>query len=242
MSSSGLDEGKRRARRCLLAGVIMVAITLAFLPWNPARTCEDSSVPPMLGFELAISVADLRTVFGAEGACRASMEHALRVENWIDFAYMASYGAFLFLGLAALRARGDSPALRLAAIAAVAAPLADVVENVCLLSMDVDAPGSWLPVLMVASRTKFLLLGLVSLAIGVATWRTEVGARRLLALPHFPALPVMLAGAVWSAAVPAVMPAGGASWLALIVWASIAGLTSASASLRTTGSSNPPRR
>jgi hypothetical protein len=220
--SARLDlPAHRWAKRCLFAGLLVFAITLVLAPLNPTRSCGAAAVPPMLGFELATSVADLQDVFGSEGACRAAIASALRLENWIDFAYMVSYGAFLSFGLAALRARGATGLLRLAIVAALVAPLADALENVCLLSMNVDAPGGWLSLLMVASRTKFVLLGIVALALGIETWRKETALRRAFAIAHFPVMPVLLAGILSTAALPAVMPAVAASWLTLLGWAAL---------------------
>ncbi len=216
----GVADGVTRswARKCAFAGALSVVLTIALAPWNPTQSCGVPSIPPIVGFELATSTADLANVFG-HGACRTAMISSLRIVNFIDFAFMASYGAFLFFGVSALRARADTPLVAVARVAALAAPCADAVENVCLLSMSIDAPGAWLSVLMVASRAKFLLIGLVALAVGVATWRTEASWGRLLAVAHLPALPVVLVGISLPAAMPAILPAIAASWLCLLAWA-----------------------
>jgi hypothetical protein len=139
-----------------VAGLAVVAVSLAFVPWNPTRSCGVASVNPILGFELATSADDLWNVFGPEGPCRDAIVSAFRIENEIDFAYMIAYGAFLSCGIAALRARGDTRLLQLGTLAAVFAPLADAVENACLLSMNVAAPGRWLGLLAVSP---FRLMG-----------------------------------------------------------------------------------
>lgn len=203
-------------RRALLAGVAVLALTALMLPWNPTKGCgPPSATPPIIAFELATDRADLAAVFGPPGECRDALVHGLAVTDALDYAFMAAYGAMLAFALAALGAR------RLWIGLAVLAPIADAIENLALFDIDLDAPGGWLSVLMVASRAKFVLLGVASCAIGVHTWRREPGRLRWLALAHVPALPVALAGVALPAAAPLLTPAFAASWLAVVVWSAV---------------------
>lgn len=205
-----------RRRRALLAGVAVLALTAAMAPWNPTEGCgEPSRTPPIIAFELATDRADLAAVFGPPGACREALVRSFQIVDGIDYAFMIAYGAMLAFALAALGARRWTIAV------AVAAPIADAIENLALFSIDVDAPGGWLPVLMVAARAKFVLLGIASAAIAVHTWRHEPGRARWLALAHAPALPLALAGVAVPAAAPLLTPAFAASWLAVVVWAAL---------------------
>ena len=203
-----------RRRRALLAGLAVLVLTAVMFPWNPTRACgAESSTPPIIAFELATDRADLAAVFGPPGACRDALVQDFQILDAIDYAFMAAYGAMLALALLALGAP------RWMVSVAVLAPIADAIENLALFSIDLDAPGGWLPVLMVAARAKFVLLGIASAAIAVSTWRHEPGKRRWLALAHAPALPLAIAGVSVPAAAPLLTPAIAVSWLAVVVWA-----------------------
>ena len=194
----------------------MLALTAAMLPWNPTEGCgEPSRTPPIIAFELATDQADLAAVFGPPGACREALARQFRILDGIDYPFMVAYGALLAFALAALGAR------RWAIAVAVLAPVADAIENLALFSIEVEAPGRWLPVLMVAARAKFVLLGIASCAIAARTWRHEPGPARWLALAHAPALPLAIAGVAVPGAAPLLPPAFAASWLAVVVWAAL---------------------
>jgi hypothetical protein len=102
---------------------------------------------------------------------------------------------------------------------AALAALADAVENLALLQLDIDAPGAGLAILVVATRTKFVLLGIVSWALAAATWRTESRRMRWLALAHVPALPATIAGCFAPGTSALMTPAIALSWLAAIALA-----------------------
>jgi len=205
-----------RRRQALLAGLAVLALTAVMFPWNPTKACGvPSATPPIIAFELATDRADLTAVFGPPGACRDALVHDLSIVDGIDYLFMIAYGALLATALAALRAR------RLWIALAALAPVADAIENLALFDIDIDAPGGWLSVLMVASRAKFVLLGIASCAIAAYTWRREPGRLRWLALVHVPALPIALAGVALPAAAPLLTPAFAASWLAVVVWSAV---------------------
>lgn len=205
-----------RRRQALLAGLAVLALTALMFPWNPTTGCGPaSSTPPIIALELATDRADLAAVFGPPGECREALVANLRIVDGIDYGFMVAYGAMLALALAALGARRVWIGL------AVLAPIADAIENVALFDIDLDAPGGWLSILMVASRAKFVLLGIASAAIAVHTWRHEPGKRRWLSLAHAPALPLALAGVAVPAAAPLLTPAFAASWLAVVAWSAL---------------------
>jgi hypothetical protein len=203
-------------RRALLAGLAVLALTALMFPWSPTKGCGPASAtPPIIAFELALDREDLAAVFGPPGPCRDALVSDLRIVDGIDYAFMIAYGAMLFAALAALRAR------RAILAVALIAPIADAIENVALFSIDLDAPGGWLFVLMVASRAKFVLLGIASCAIAANTWRRESGRKRWFALAHAPALPLAIAGVTLPAAAPLLTPAFAVSWFAVVVWAAL---------------------
>jgi hypothetical protein len=185
-------------------------------PWNPTRGCgRASATPPIIAFELATDRDDLAAVFGPPGACRDALVADLRIVDGIDYLFMVAYGSMLAAALIALGAR------RWLLAVAVVAPIADAIENAALFSIDLDAPGGWLSVLAIASRTKFVLLGIASCAIALATWRRETGRKRWFALAHAPALPLAIAGVTLPAAAPLLTPAFAVSWFAVVVWAAL---------------------
>ena len=185
-------------------------------PWNPTEGCgEPSRTPPIIAFELATDRTELAAVFGPPGGCRDALVRDFHILDALDYGFMVAYGAMLALALAALGAR------RWMVAVAVAAPIADAIENVALYSIDIDAPGGWLPVLMVAARAKFVLLGIASAAIAARTWRHEPGRARWLALAHAPALPLAVAGVTLPAAAPLLTPAIAVSWFAVVLWAAL---------------------
>jgi hypothetical protein len=199
----------------LWAGALLLALTVALAALGPRHACGSlrATHPPIIAFELATSVEALRQIFGPPGACRAAMLASFRTINWLDYLYLLSYGAFLASGLAAL-SRG-----RALFAAVVLAMLADAVENICLLSLDVDAPGGWLSLLAVATRTKFVLLGVVSLGFGFGMVACENGGPRLLAFAQVAPLPMALLAAVSPLGVPFLSPSIALSWIAVLAWA-----------------------
>jgi hypothetical protein len=201
-------------RWCLIAGLAVLAITFAMLPWSPASGCgPPSAVPPIIAFELATDAADLAALFGPPGPCRAALIADLHIINLIDYLFMIAYGVMLIAALDALGAR------RGLLIVAAIAPLADAIENLALLQLDLGAPGGWLIVTIVAVRAKFVVLGIVSGALVLAMWHREPGRLRWLALAHVPAAPAAIAGAFVPALAPLITPTLALSWLAVVVWA-----------------------
>ncbi len=145
----------------------------------------DEGGPGIVGFELAASeerAQDILIEWGEDG------RDAARLSLWLDFAYLATYGAFWVLATLATRdlasRRGWRRLTRLgpAAVAlAVAAPVLDAAENTCLLLVLGGSGGAALPALAtVFASGKFAAL---TFAIGyvVAGLLTRAPRRRVVA-------------------------------------------------------------
>jgi hypothetical protein len=206
------------ARVALAAGAATLVLTGVMSIWNPRATCGPASAtPPIIAFELATNASDLHAIFGEPGACRDALVADFRTVDRLDYGFLVAYGAFLYAALRAL-ARGRSTAATLGLVAALVAPLADATENVALLAIDPDAPARWLPVLAIATRVKFALLGVWAAAFGAVLSRSEAGRLRLLAVLPALAAPVIVAALATPSLAPALVPAVTASWLGALVW------------------------
>src|SRR5262245_18952114 len=204
---------RRWAQRAVACGAAVLVVTAVISIWNPRESCgPPSGTPPIIAFEFAVDAKDLAAVFGPPGECRDALAEGFRIVNRLDYAFLLAYGAFLY---AALRAasRGSSTVAALGLAAALAAPVADAIENVGLLSLDLDAPGAWLTAVAIAVRVKFALLGAWSAAFAFTLARGEPSRLRLLAAVPAVAAPVIWAALIARAAVPALTPAIIASWL-----------------------------
>lgn len=143
-----------------LAGAVMVALGVVLLRLD-ARMREAGG-PGIVGFEFAGSEDRAREIladWGTDG------HDAARLSLWLDYAYLAAYGAFFALAVAAVRdmarRRGWS---RLAAIGGpvivlpIAAAVLDAIENVNLLLALGKHGGSVAPLLAtILASGKFLL-------------------------------------------------------------------------------------
>jgi hypothetical protein len=118
-----------------LLGLTMVALVVVLATLGPPA--EDGEGPGIVGFEFAASeerAEEYKAEWGSDG------RNAARLSLWLDYAYMAAYGAFLLLAVVSVR---DSARRRgwdrLAAIGArlvpvaILAAIADAAENVGLL-------------------------------------------------------------------------------------------------------------
>ena len=177
------ERGIRRIHRISVgAGAVVVALVLVTTVATP-QTCGNlpSRYPPVIAFELARSGHDLKAVFGNGrhrlARCQRRMVAAMDTINHADFAlFIPAYGAFLIAAFVGLRRRGRRFAGSGIALVAVAMA-ADVLENVCLLGLtpELDPTSTWLRVLPWASGVKWLALGGVGVAGGLALW---AGAER----------------------------------------------------------------
>ncbi len=152
-------------RLSLLFGLLVIALTLYSAMQPPVPVCGGlaKNYTPIIAFELVRSTADLHAIFGAApGACRTAIAGRMDFINTIDsVAFIPIYGAFLFFFFLARR---PSALANLGAALVVAACLADYVENYALfhLSAAPDTPGRWLTLLIWATETKWVGLGIAN--------------------------------------------------------------------------------
>src|SRR5215213_3311508 len=133
---------------------------------------KDTGGPGIVEFEFVGSVeraAEMLAEWGGEGHDLA------RKSLWIDYGFMASYGAFLTVAALATRDFAREQGLRRLAAAGIAAPflavgaaLFDAAENAALLIVLGGHGGSVAPPLATAcASVKFVLL---VLALGYLVW------------------------------------------------------------------------
>ena len=150
-------------RLSLFFGLVVIALTVYSAMQPAVPVCGDlaRNYTPIIAFELVRSTADLHAIFGdAPGACRTAIATRMDFINTIDsFVFIPVYGAFLFFFFLARR---PSALANLGAALVVVACLADYVENYALfhLSAAPDTPGQWLTLLIWATETKWVGLGI----------------------------------------------------------------------------------
>ncbi len=143
----------------ILTGIAMVGL---FAAMGSAENRMQDNGPGMVPFELnggQHHADEILAEWGDEG------QDAAREQLWIDFGFMAAYGTFLTLALAAVRdmARGRDWR-RLAAIGGIVAYFGalgagfDALENICLL-LTLGGHGAAFPLLATIFATcKFTLI------------------------------------------------------------------------------------
>jgi hypothetical protein len=180
----------------VVAGLATLAITIAFtlLPEVAAAVGAcGGRTPSLVRFQLALSVADVLEALGPAGACRQAAIVAMDAVNRLDLhAYIGTYGAFLLLSLFVVMKDARLRGYWLVALIVIAALIADVYETSRQLAITADLAHAerHMPVLMVASRAKFIGLGLAALAASWAGWRARP-RRLVLAVSCLPALLLM---------------------------------------------------
>lgn len=138
---------------------------------------KNTGGPSILGLEFAGSlevVEDVQAEWGRHG------EYLARTSLWIDFGFMASYGAFFALACVTVRDFAAARGLRRLAAVGVVAPacavgaaLFDVVENVLWLLVLGGHLGDPAPlVATVCASFKFVLIAvaIVYSLVGLAVW------------------------------------------------------------------------
>jgi len=180
----------------VIAGVVTLAISIAFmlLPETTAaiRACGGNT-PSIVHFQLALNVADVLEALGPAGACRQASIVGMDAVNRLDlYAYIPAYGAFLLLSLFVVTTEAKLRRYWLVALNVIAALLADVYETSRQLAITADLTNAepYMPVLIVASRTKFIGLTLAALAASWAGWQARP-RRVTLAVSCLPALLLM---------------------------------------------------
>lgn len=162
-----LSDERTAARRSLAAALVVLGLAL-LSPFLAPTPCGDlaAGYPPIVALELARSQADLDALFGAvPSACRETLVRAIDLADWVDtFVFAPSYGLFLALFFASMRARSERAA-RLGIGLAVTAVAFDLLENACLLTLtgSLDAGSTAAALLPWMTGVKWVALGLAAL-------------------------------------------------------------------------------
>ena len=166
-------------RISLLFALVVLGLT-AFsitLPAPPVCGNLQTGYAPIIAFELARSVSDLHAIFGsAPGTCRTAIAHQMDYINIIDsFVFIQVYGAFLvffFLGRRAANARIATAAIVITLVACIA----DHFENFALFHLSSDPDRTtWIPVLVAATETKWIGLGIAGALAVPLLWNGWLG-------------------------------------------------------------------
>jgi hypothetical protein len=155
---------RRRVLWLLAAVTLGLLVALALLD----RQMQDAGGPGIIAFELAGSsgrAAEIIADWGERG------RDAARLSLWLDFAYLAAYGTFLWLAIRALRDGAlRRSRMRFARLGAHVEPLplvaagCDAVEDVALLLVLGGHGGAVAPALAAAfASVKFACLGIAAL-------------------------------------------------------------------------------
>jgi len=164
-----------RRTSLIVLGLLTVVLNLV-LAWLDGRL-KAIGGPSILGLELAGSlgqVEEIQAEWGGHG------EYLARTSLWIDFGFMASYGAFFALaGIATREFAGRHRLRRLAALGALApacavgAALFDAVENTLwLLALGGHVGEPAPPIATACAVVKFVLIALAILyaLAGLVAW------------------------------------------------------------------------
>ena len=204
---------------CLVAGVVLVALTILMGAAGGVRACDGVTSPDaMIRFEWVRTVDEVRTLFGEE-PCRSSLAAAMDRMNRIDvLAYIPTFT--LFQVFAALALRGSGRGVAMAAIgAAVVAAICDQWEDQILLAITGALPGEqpMIDRLFWLVRIKFALLAFAAACLGLLLARSR-GATRWLGMAMILGAVIALAGL----AQPQLLTPGIAlAWAALLIAAAI---------------------
>ena len=208
-------------RISLIAGLLVIALTVYSAIQPPVPVCGklDKSYTPIIAFELVRSTPDLHAIFGAApGACRTAIAARMDFINTIDsFPFIPLYGAFLFFFFLARRPSGLA---NLGAVLVVLACLADYVENYALfhLSAAPDTPGQWLTLLIWATETKWVGLGITNALGGLLLWNARNPLSYLALLPCLVGTAASLVSIMAPAKVgPALSNAIALGWLVFLI-------------------------
>ncbi|HEY6729401.1 MAG TPA: hypothetical protein VI039_00030 [Solirubrobacterales bacterium] len=164
------SETPTRKQLLIVSGIAMTILWVVLLVID--KDLEATGGPGILALEFAGSrerVVELMAEWGAHGT------HLARLSLWIDFAFMAAYGAFFVLATRATRDFGQEHGLPALAKAGIVAPylalgaaLFDVLENtVWLLALGGHGGEPGPPFATACASIKFLCIALVIL---YCTW------------------------------------------------------------------------
>ena len=200
-----------------LAGVAVLAFMLAF-PAIPGLHACTVAADPIIALELARTPAEVAALFPAP--CRATLIAAQMQGLRIDtFGFIPVYAGFLIASAIAAGRITAPVARRLVGPAIVLTLLAagsDLMENGRMYEIVSALPGTptQIGVLMIASRAKFVLLGLALMLIGILHANSP-GWQRWLGWTTALGGPLCAFGALFSVAL---LPLGASlAWFSLLI-------------------------
>jgi len=173
----------KRWQGLIASGAATLLLLLAMSPADGRM--KDTGGPGIVPFEVAGSQSEADKIMAEWGD---KGQDAAREQLWIDFGFLAAYGIFLTLAIAAVRDRARRRGLRrlgavggfIAGFGAIGAGF-DALENVCLL-LTLGGTGSAFPFLAATfayAKFFFTTVAVAYLVIGVPTalfWRAPAPA------------------------------------------------------------------
>jgi hypothetical protein len=152
---------------------------------------------PVLAFELARDAREIGDMFGPPSVMRDEWVAGMRLATGIDYVFLLAYGAFFACAARSLQGDPDCRrALQLAFGLACLAPLADAIENACMLSIldSLDTQyAAALSGLRLATWIKWFALAACVACLSVALFRHAAFAARAAAVFGALAVPLTLA-------------------------------------------------
>lgn len=121
-----------------LAGLAVILMSGVLALTFPARAPGRIAgiVTPLAAFEFSRTPGDVEQLFGpASSPARTAMIQAMDRGNYLDYLFMGCYGTFLFLFARACARQTQQRRYEVAGVLAIAAVLADALENVQLLTI-----------------------------------------------------------------------------------------------------------
>jgi hypothetical protein len=169
----GHNRGVKRWQGLIASGAATLLLLLAMSPSD--GTMKENGGPGIVPFEVAGSQSRADEIMGEWGA---EGRDAARESLWIDFGFLAAYGTFLTLAIAAVRERARRRGLRrLGAVGAFIAGFGaigagfDALENTCLL-LTLGGAGSAFPFLAATfayAKFFFTAIAVAYLVVGAPT-------------------------------------------------------------------------
>ncbi len=208
-------------RISLVGAAVLIALIVLAGRLPPLQPCGDlaKGYAPVIAFELVRSVPDMLAIFGlGEGECRTAIREGLNTATLFDSViYIPAYGVFLVFALLGIASRGTGLG-RTAVILTLASIAADYVENFAMsqLASAPDMESIWLAVLVAATNTKWLGLGLATFLGGLVLARRSVWGLLALVPCSLSLMCGLVAVANPTLAGPWLTTAMGIGWLALL--------------------------
>ncbi len=188
---------------CVAAGLVMLAMILMMGAVPGQLACDgDRSLGAILRLELVRSPSEIEALFG-KGPCRAALADAMDAVNRIDVrGFIPAFTLFQIFAAFAMRGRGRGLVYVIFA-AAMVAGVCDLFEDQILFSIarQVRDVEHWytVPFAMLAAlvHTKFALLAIAALLLGLLVGRGNGRIARFGGLAMVAGGLSSLAGAIW---------------------------------------------